>query len=214
MTTVWSDCKTDSLLTTRSRPVLDDAVLHRISRLRDPADVRDHRGARILAAHCVASLAGVPVHAVHLRQRCSSCGGDGHGRPVVVGLPQVSVSWSHSRGHVAATASSGAVAVDVERRRDVVLWQALSPDERDWVDGQHDRPRAFARLWCRKECVVKLGHASLDHLSDVGFVTDGRLTPHADGWVVTERSARDSTVVVLSHDLPVRATLPLDAARW
>lgn len=213
MTTVWGSSATDALLTGTQTPILDGSVIQRISKLKDPVDAQDSLGARALTAQCVASVAGVPAHSVHLRQLCASCGSDDHGPPKVVGIPSVTVSWSHSRGHVAAAASSGAVAIDVERSRDVVLRQVLTNDEWDWVSGHRDQARAFARLWCRKECMVKLGHTSLDRLTDVSFVTCGILSPHASGWIVTERSMCDAVVVLLSRDYPVRITLPLDAAK-
>lgn len=118
--------------------------------------------ARRLAARLVATRTGRPD--VRLTQTCTECGGP-HGRPVVVG-GGAHVGWSRSAGVVAAVAADRPCAIDVEalaplRTQGVPLDLYPAP-EQTWIRTQPDPVRAFARLWVRKEVLVKLGDVTLD----------------------------------------------------
>jgi phosphopantetheinyl transferase len=115
-----------------------------------------------LARRLVTRLTGTTD--ARFTQACAECGGP-HGRPQVVGGGG-HVGWSRSDGLVAAVAADVPCAVDVEslaRLRTTPLPLDLyPPGERAWVAAQDDPVRAFARLWVRKEVLVKLGGVSLD----------------------------------------------------
>lgn len=160
--------------------LLTDSERSRAARFRRPADRDDYVAARLLARTLVAEHAGVGPDAVRFAQVCATCGGP-HGRPRVVGL-HVHVGWSRSSGVVAVVVADTPCAIDVEslaplRVRDVPL-AALHPAERAWLAHQPDRHAAFARLWVRKEVLVKLGVLTLDDLADVD------VTPSFEGATV------------------------------
>ena len=82
-------------------------------------------------------------------------------------------------GLVAVAVADTPVAIDLEsltplRERDVPLG-SLAPAERAWLADQPDVPEAFARLWVRKEVLVKLGALALDEVGGVD------VTPSFDG---------------------------------
>jgi 4'-phosphopantetheinyl transferase len=122
----------------------------------------DGPAARTLAARLVAQHTGLPD--VRFTQVCAECGGP-HGRPRVVG-GDAHVGWSRSSGGVAAVVADVPCAIDVESLgplRTASLPLDLYPAaERAWVVAHADPVRAFARLWVRKEVLVKLGDVSLD----------------------------------------------------
>ena len=175
--------------------LLDDAELARARRLRRPADRADYVAARLLARRLVADHAGLDPGEVRFTQTCATCGGP-HGRPRVVGS-DVHVGWSRSTGLVAVVVADTPCAIDLEslpalRGHDLPL-DALGPAERSWLAGQPDPHDAFARLWVRKEVLVKLGLITLDDLATADVL------PSLDGEPV------------LGHPLVALATAPYDA---
>ncbi len=74
--------------------------------------------ARELLATFVAELAPERVATVTITRRCSTCGADGHGRPIVIGTDVVvSIAYSGAAVAVAVApqAEAAAVGVDLER---------------------------------------------------------------------------------------------------
>jgi 4'-phosphopantetheinyl transferase len=143
--------------------VLTDAEQDRARAFHDQADHDDFVAAHLLARRCVSRLTGVAE--VTLVQTCAECGGT-HGKPSAVGLPQVSVSWSHSRGHVAAVAAYDEVGIDVEagrRPRDVtaLVRRTASPTEAARILADRDPDRAYLHMWVAKEALVKVGAVSI-----------------------------------------------------
>ncbi|RDZ26412.1 4'-phosphopantetheinyl transferase family protein [Lysobacter silvisoli] len=74
-------------------------------------------------------------------------------------------NWSHSgEGLLVALAGRGRVGVDLERLRPrpralEVSQRYFTPAETAWLQAQPERDRAFLRLWCAKEAVLKAhGH--------------------------------------------------------
>ncbi len=152
--------------------VLTATERRRGSALRHPADRTAHAAAHVLVRHCAAALTGRPVGTLTLEQHCAECGSTGHGKPSVAGLPDVHVSLAHTRGAVAAAADWHPVGVDVEARPvravDPALMTAtLTAAEIDRVRAAQDPAIAYLRHWVRKECLVKIGAATLDDLSRV-----------------------------------------------
>ncbi len=66
-----------------------------------------------------------------------------------------------------------------------------------------DPPIAFARLWSRKECAVKLGRTTLDRLAGESFCIDGSIVDRHNGLYVLDRSSNRHAIVALSG-VPLR----------
>jgi 4'-phosphopantetheinyl transferase len=141
----------------------------RAGALRHRADRDAHVAAHLLVRHCAAALTGQPLASLELVQECAECGSTEHGRPSIAGLPELHVSLAHTRGAVVAGANRRPIGVDVEglRRTDLdpaVLASTLTAAETARVQSASDPPLAFLSHWVRKECLVKVGVATLDEL--------------------------------------------------
>lgn len=155
----------------------------RAGRWQHARDRASFMAARVVARSCVADLMDIPAAEVVLRQECRECGGAEHGAPRVADRPGVHVAWSHTAGVVAAVAATEPCGIDVEPV-DQVVASALTPGEAAWVAVQPAPGVAFARLWTRKEALVKAGVVTLE-----GAVrTDVRALAADPGWVLGERS--------------------------
>jgi 4'-phosphopantetheinyl transferase len=144
----------------------------RAGALRHRADRDASVAAHLLVRHCAAALTGRPVESLELVQECAVCGSTEHGRPAIAGLPELHVSLSHTRGAVVAGADRRPIGVDVEGLRTTdldpaVLAATLTAAEAARVRSASDPPLAFLSHWVRKECLVKVGVATLDELSRV-----------------------------------------------
>mgnify|MGYP003734360531 CR=1 FL=1 len=103
---------------------------------------------------------------VDVGNRCRLCGSAEHGKPFVVGHPDLAVS-SSTAGHLTLVAltTAGALGVDIEEvaATDFEGFDdvALEPSECAHLDGLTAQPllHARARLWTRKEAILKAtGH--------------------------------------------------------
>jgi len=165
--------KTVMTLSRHSAPALQPYERERVARYVRESDARDYQAAHLLAREVVASLTGTKISAVEFVQTCGYCGAVGHGRPSIVADDSVSVSWSHTRGVVAAAAARAhAVGVDVEGSRGWTrvprfIDAAMTPAEAAEIRNATDPESAFLRLWTRKESMIKIGTLSLDRLADV-----------------------------------------------
>lgn len=192
--------KTREVLALLPVATLGRAAEGRRRALRSQADRDDFLAARMLAVRAL-ELAGAPGLApAALRQRCEVCGG-GHGRPLpVAGLH---VSWSHSRGWVAAGAAPAPIGVDVEVFADAVgeslLQDALSPGERVIVAEAAEPARAFGLAWVAKEACVKAGAATLDSFGGLAVLAAAdRLVPSFGPLLLSARDVRGATVAAAS----------------
>lgn len=135
----------------------------RAAAFHDPSDAADFVAAHLLARTAVTRLTGVVD--VVLEQRCATCGGQ-HGKPSVAGHPEVEVSWSHTRGHVAAVADHAPVGIDLETRargHDVgrLLRRTATGPEAAEIAASDDPQTAYLRMWVAKEALVKVGAITL-----------------------------------------------------
>jgi 4'-phosphopantetheinyl transferase len=156
---------------------LTDAELERAARLANSPDRDDYVAAHLLVRRVAANQLRVPPPAVKLQQRCEACGGP-HGRPEVPGSNGLWLSLSHTHGWVGAVAADRPCGIDVEIVAgpptvdlvDTVLTEA----EQRWMVTLPDNrlPPEFARLWVRKEAVVKAGAARLDDIGDLDVLGD------------------------------------------
>ena len=97
-----------------------------LGRTATPGGPRTGRAAgRVLAHRAVGVVLGVEPSAVSLHARCPVCGG-AHGKPVVVGHPEIGLSIAHAGECVGVAVAEGAqVGLDVER--EIPLSDLLNP---------------------------------------------------------------------------------------
>ncbi|MFD9306286.1 4'-phosphopantetheinyl transferase family protein [Streptomyces sp. NPDC060048] len=165
--------------------------LHRAPDL-SPAEQRVVRGlqgrrraewaaGRVLAKRLVGVVVDAPADEVEILPRAD-------GSPcVVVGgspMPAVSVSISHTTGHVAAALAPGPVGVDLceSASADAVRRVAdhvLSPGELSLIGT--DRPDAMAGAWALKEAAVKADRSSIFGSAPRGIVILGLRPPVLSG---------------------------------
>ena len=131
---------------------LDDTERQRRGRYRRLDDRNRFTIGAVLLRRAVADhLGDVEPRAITVDRTCPDCGRP-HGRPQVEGIH---VSVAHSGGWVAVAVTDAApVGVDVERTHDAwkeLLATACAPEEHAAVRDGHD----FARVWTRKEAVLK-----------------------------------------------------------
>lgn len=179
----------------------------RYLRLEDRAS---YRAAHLLVRACAAELLGCAPATLTVAQRCEVCGARDHGRPHLEEHPDVHVSLSHTRGHVAAAAAWTPCGVDVERLRPIAPPPlALSPAESRWLAAQDD-PAAFLRLWVRKEALVKAGFARPDRLAEVDAL---EVVPDADVADWSDDEAVGALVVRPAVATPTRRAARLTHRR-
>ncbi|MEO9323377.1 4'-phosphopantetheinyl transferase superfamily protein [Nocardioides sp. C4-1] len=164
---------------------LSTTELARHDALVDAADRAAYAAAHLLLRDVVGELVGVAAHEVALEQRCPTCGGP-HGRPRVVGHPGVHATLSHTRGAVAAVASSAPCGVDVERVRPGLTAppDVLTDAEAVWLGARPASTSAadLARLWVRKEALVKAGVTDLDGVGSLDVLADDGPATLAHGF--------------------------------
>ena len=150
--------------------MLTDIELRRARAFRTQQEHDDFVAAHLLARRCVSQLTGEPV--VTIVQRCAECGGH-HGRPAVLGYPEVTVSWSHARGSVGAVAALDPVGIDVESVDELPdsmtfrVHRGTTPLEAARVLAAPDPRRAYLRTWVAKEALTKIGVLSVGSYSRV-----------------------------------------------
>ena len=91
--------------------------------------------------------------------RSLALGYGAHDKPYLLDCPNVHFNLSHSGTWAVCAVSTDQVGIDVEEHRaydDGVARLCFTPREIAWMERQDDVPKAFARLWTRKESYVKL----------------------------------------------------------
>ena len=150
--------------------LLSPAEQNRLARFRRRSDGEDFQAAHLLIRKCAARLLGLRARDVEIVQRCATCGGP-HGRPEIVGHPDIGASLAHSRGVVAAAAGTAPVGIDVEAFPPADglsagdLSAALTAAEIRAIESAPDSRRAVLVAWARKEACLKAGLVDLDGLA-------------------------------------------------
>lgn len=147
---------------------------HEVARaagLHDDADRDDYLAAHLLVRIAAARLLDRDARTLVMRQRCMVCGGE-HGAVSLEDSAEPRMSLSHASGMVAAIVGRNEVAIDVEPVPAVPdrMWadRFLSPEEAALLPtNDPDMAAVLTRWWVRKECLVKLGAATLDGLGEV-----------------------------------------------
>ncbi len=184
-----------------------DAFVARLDALLPAAEREARPHVRVLRAttrEVLGELMGMEPSAVEISRRCRHCGHPTHGKPSVVGAPDVSFSVSHSghAGVIAVTTDGTQVGVDIEQvrpRRNLtrLAARALGPDE---LASWHAAPEAeqlvrFLRVWTAKEAYLKA----------VGTGITLRLTEVPErpvGWSVEPLVVADGYVGALARERP------------
>ena len=82
-----------------------------------------------------------------------------HGKPAIVGHPEIFFNFSHCKEAVLCAISEQPVGVDVESVRsfnDSLVHYTMNEDEIREIETAVDRAVAFIRLWTMKEAALKL----------------------------------------------------------
>ena len=82
-----------------------------------------------------------------------------HGKPSIVGHPEIYFNLSHCKEAVICVVSDQPVGVDVESVRsfnDSLVHYTMNEDEIREIESAEDRAVAFIRLWTKKEAALKL----------------------------------------------------------
>ena len=94
-----------------------------------------------------------------------------HGKPMIVGHPELHFSLSHCREAAVCVLSRRPVGIDVEsigRYRATVARYAMNDAELLQINQSPEPELAFVRLWTMKESLLKLtGEGINDHMKDV-----------------------------------------------
>jgi 4'-phosphopantetheinyl transferase len=172
--------------------------IERCARFRNDGDRQRFAARRAGVRRVLGGYAAVDPSELAFDRSCQHCGDPSHGRPRLVGEFDLSFSVASAPGQIVVAVATAAmsVGIDIElmTRFDSAatadVWRAaLTVGER--ADADPDDARGIARLWCRKEAVLKaigLGIAgrppdSLDvraHIVDGWHIAD---LPPAATWV-------------------------------
>lgn len=182
----------------RATPVVDDPRRLELldARERERAARKSHPDpfvtAHALLRRLVADETGLDPRLLAFERRCATCGTDRHGKPHVVGMRDVFVSVSYGEHlAVAAVTRLGQVGVDVEALESAdfdgfgsVTLDATESAPLDALTG-HDLLAARARIWARKESILKAtGHGLVVDPSQVVVSS-----PHAPAALVQWKAA-------------------------
>jgi 4'-phosphopantetheinyl transferase len=156
--------------------------------------------------------------AAFVEHRCLRCGADDHGRPFLVGAPQLRVSLARADGlGIVALTEVGPVGVDLERA-DAAGFEgfaqaALHPDERART------PQEATRIWVRKEAVLKATGHGLGVDPRQVRISEARQPPAMIDWLAPDHPGEawladvpvaDGWAAAVAVLTPVRHDIVLD----
>lgn len=112
-----------------------------------------------------------------------------HGKPSLIGCPDIHFNISHCKYAVACAVDSRPVGIDIEcrgRYKHSLAAYCMSPTEMEWIDGDDLR---FTTLWTKKEALLKLlGTGITDDVKTILHHYEGMVdydTTVADRYVCT-----------------------------
>ena len=102
-----------------------------------------------------------------------------HGKPAIVGHPEIHFNMSHCREAVICMLSNKPIGIDVEtihRYSESLARYTMSDEEMEQILQSDNPALVFTRLWTMKEAVLKLsGHGLTDNLKPVLSQFSGKL---------------------------------------
>lgn len=170
--------------------------------------------------------AASPADALQVRRVCAQCGSTAHGRPELVGGPEVSLSRCDR--YVVALVAGARCGVDVERldRRSGRLHEigatVLSARERTALEqvAPGGRRAELLKAWTRKEAVLKAeGSGLLRDPSDVPVDGDKAVVDGREWWLTTSALTPEGVLVSTATAVPLGPLPPIrrdvsDDAAW
>lgn len=131
-----------------------------------------------------------------------------HGKPFLIGHPDIHFNLSHCDGVCACVISSHPVGIDVERilhYEDDVMRLTMNETELEHIRRSENPEAAFIRLWTMKESLLKLtGQGLCDDLP--GLLDDADrycfTTDERDGYVLTVCEEKDERNRMLPSGTP------------
>jgi 4'-phosphopantetheinyl transferase len=160
-----------------------------------------------VALDAIASALGVAPDDVVISRQCSHCDDDRHGKPTVVGAPDLSFSLCHSGAFaLVVIARDACVGVDCEQLRprghlERLAARVLADDAyAEWstLDEAHQLSR-FLESWTAKEAYLKA--------IGLGIATSLRsISEHPDGWTMHALDQQPNYIARLA----VEGTAPVD----
>ena len=107
-----------------------------------------------------------------------------HGKPTIVGHPEIHINLSHCREAAVCAVSSRPVGIDVEsisRYKDSLAEYTMNASELRKIKEAENPEEEFIRLWTMKEAVLKLsGEGISNDIKDVLLVAHKRYTTVVD----------------------------------
>lgn len=82
-----------------------------------------------------------------------------HGKPSIIGHPEIYFNFSHCKDAVACVISDQPVGIDVESLREYkesLVRYTMNEEEIREIESSDDSARTFIRLWTMKEATIKL----------------------------------------------------------
>ena len=134
--------------------LLDAHERDRLDRFRRPADRARYLAAHALTRLVLAGAVGGPAHALDFDRTCRC--GEQHGKPVLVGGPDFSMT--HAADLVGLAVHSGPVGLDVEQvreMRDLAAMRGHVSSPAELARSGPAGPADFFRGWTRKEALLK-----------------------------------------------------------
>jgi phosphopantetheinyl transferase len=179
-------------------------VVVRVYRAQSP-DGADAKPIAAVAARAVlASALGIEPGAVEISRRCAHCDDTEHGKPFVVGAPDLSFSVSHSGAFaLVALAESAVVGIDAEtlRPRSQLDRLAARVLDTDTLAAWAKAPAAeqltqFLRAWTAKEAYLKA--------VGLGIATNLRDVTAPPGWTMQALDDLPSYIATVAVDQAAR----------
>ncbi|WP_329543386.1 MULTISPECIES: 4'-phosphopantetheinyl transferase superfamily protein [unclassified Streptomyces] len=196
---------------------LDDRERERAAAFVRPLDRLTYLMAHIALRRLLTAYTDIPPAQLPLgRDTCPCCGGP-HGRPVLHGTP-LHFSLSHSHGIALISIAAAPLGVDVQRVPTLqtahLCLPEMHPAEQQELNAlpETERPRAFGRLWTRKEAYFKglgTGLGRELHCDYLGERTGPDAPARPRGWRVQTVPSCPEHVAALAVAAPADAP-PLD----
>lgn len=172
--------------------VLDPDERDRAARFVRESDRDRYIASHLLLRRVLAKYTAVPPELLRFtREECPCCS-EPHGRPALDGIADAPhFSLSHAGPLALIAVASDPVGADVEAHPKAAsvasLTSVLHPAEQAELKAAQLDPKAFARLWTRKEAYLKGLGSGLGRDTQLDYVGDQQ--PGPEGWTLADTPA-------------------------